>query len=215
MDRKESLQAVLDGETIDRVPCAFRHHYAPECSHGEKAVQAHLDFFREAPCDVFKVMNEHMFRIDEDIAEPGDWRKVSRHLREDPESVCVGLQVVADHVRRRGAWTILHICKAQVRLPVCQGIDADIINWDVHDCLYGLREGRKLFPGKTLLGGFDDRSGVLVEADKAGIVREAGRNRFILGADCTLPETIEPWRIDTVTEKAKSPRSRKRGRPKG
>ncbi len=316
MDRKERLHALLQGEEIDRVLCAFWHHYAPEFAYGEASVKAHLDFFRSAACDIFKVMNEHMFRIDETIEKASDWRKVSRipfengpypglieeakairkalpadlplfatvhgvlvsayhatdkpgnfvnpdnkvsrHLREDPESVEKGLEVVAsslcelcdrlidagmdgifyaalggedyrfdapffeahvkpwdkmviDHIRKKGALSILHICKPHVRLPVYQGIDADIINWDVHDCPYGLSEGRKLFPSKTLLGGFDDRSGILVEGEKgeieqeaSRIVAEVGRRRFILGADCTLPEDVAPWRIETVVHKARS-----------
>ncbi len=314
MDRKECLARVLAGEDIDRVLCAFWHHYDSRHKYGKASVAAHAAFYREVPCDIFKVMNEHMFRINESIEKPSDWarvtripfekgpypglieeavairkvlpidlpmfatvhgvlvsayhatdtpgnfvnpnNKVSTHLREDPASVTKGLQVVADtlcelcdrlldagmdgiyyaalggeayrfeqpffekyvkpfdkqvveHVKSRGGLTILHICKGQVRLPMYQGIDADIINWDVHDCPYKLADGRKLFPGKTLLGGFDDRSGILVEADHDSIekeaeriVQEVGRKRFILGADCTLPENIESWRINAVLAKA-------------
>jgi len=316
MDGRERLHAVLDGEQLGFVPSAFWHHYDQAHMFGEQSVEAHLRFYQEVRCDLFKVMNEHMFHIGETISKPEDWKKIrkesfqespypafieeckaikkrlpsdvplfatvhgvlvsayhatekpgnfsnpnnmiSRHLRENPEAVAKGLAVVADSlcvlceqildagldgvyyaalggeayrfdqqlferyvkpfdaqvigtIKAKGGVSILHICKDNVRLPMYQGIDADIINWDVHDCPYPIESGRALFPDKTLLGGFDDRSGILVEGTKEEIEREteriisaAGRKRFILGADCTLPEGIEPWRIQTAMAKARS-----------
>ena len=117
--------------------------------------------------------------------------------------------MVIDGINSTGAISILHICKDRIRFPLYSGIDADIINWDTHDCKYGIGEGRTYFPGKTLLGGFDDRTGILVEGNKDEIIREtdhivneAGRDRLIIGSDCTLPGDIEPWRIRTVIEYA-------------
>jgi uroporphyrinogen decarboxylase len=178
--------------------------------------------------------------------------RVTSHMREDPESVSVGLRTIAEtlvdlvlHLKRAGAdgiyyaalggeryrltqdileryvipldsfvidaihdaglLSILHICKDKVRLPSYGAINTDIVNWAVHECEYSLAEGRNIFPGKTLLGGFDDRSGILVEgtaeqitAEAGKILSEAGRERFIFGADCTLPDDIAPWRIKAV-----------------
>lgn len=116
---------------------------------------------------------------------------------------------VIEAIRSMGLLSVLHICKDQVRVPSYRTVDADIINWAVHDCDYSLADGREIFPDKTLLGGFDDRSGILVEGSKRDIQAEAermlaevGRRRFIYGADCTLPEDIEPWRIVAVQEVA-------------
>ncbi len=314
MDRKERLQATLNGENHSGIISGFWYHFSQDAMYGEKAVQAHIDFYNAINPDVLKVMNEHMFQIREKIEKPEDWRKVthipfsegpypgliaefkairkalpsdlplfatvhgvlvsayhatetpgnfknpenmvSRHLREDPESVCKGLDVVAetlielcgelkkagadgiyyaalggeayrftedvftsyvkkydsmviDGINDTGAISILHICKDKIRLPLYSGIDADIVNWDTHDCEYGIGEGRKYFPGKTLLGGFDDRTGILVEGTKEEIlaetdriVKEAGRDKLIIGSDCTLPGDIEPWRIRTVIDYA-------------
>lgn len=98
--------------------------------------------------------------------------------------------------------TVLHICKDHVRLPMYADYPADAVNWAIHDCRYGLKDGRNLFPDKAILGGFDDRSGVLVEGSReeieqeaALIVREAGAKRLIIGADCTLPTEIAHSRI--------------------
>lgn len=314
MDRKEKLQAVLNGEKIDGVLCGFWYHFSPEAAFGDNAVKAHVDFYNAVNPDILKVMNEHMFMIKEKIEKPEDWRKVthipfsegpypglieefkairkalpadlplfatvhgvlvsayhatetpgnfknpenmvSRHLREDPESVSKGLDVIAeslielcgklaeagadgiyyaalggeayrfsdelftkyvkhydsmviDGINATGKMSILHICKDQIRLPLYSGINADIVNWDTHDCPYGIGEGRKYFPGKTLLGGFDDRTGILVEGTKDEILREtdrivqeAGKEKLIIGSDCTLPGDIEPWRIRTVLDYA-------------
>lgn len=181
---------------------------------------------------------------------------VSRHLREDPEAVSKGLEVIAESlielcrafsdagadgiyyaalggeeyrfsaniftdyvkyfdnmviegIKDTGKISILHICKDKIRLPLYSGIDADIINWDIHDCIYGIDKGRAYFPGKTLLGGFDDRTGILVEGTEEEIVKEteeivrkAGKKKLIIGADCTLPGNIESWRIRTVLKHA-------------
>ena len=181
---------------------------------------------------------------------------VSRHLREDPETVSKALQsvvvtlselcrrlievgadgiyyaalggeahrfertlferyvkpldaAVVDNVRDMGAISIMHICKENVVLPMYQGINADVFNWAIHDCKYKLADGRKIFPGRTLLGGYDDRSGVMVdgtpeeiEKRAAEIVAEAGRERLILGSDCTLPEDVDIRRIKAVMHAA-------------
>lgn len=109
---------------------------------------------------------------------------------------------VIDAINELGLISILHICKDNVMLPLYKGIDADIVNWAIHECQYGLKEGRNLFPVATLLGGFDDRSGVLVdgsltqiESEIDMIIQTAGRNRLIIGADCTLPVDVAAWRL--------------------
>ena len=316
MDRKEKLELALNGELKEGVLCGFWHHFGEDQLHGASAVKAHLDFYQATQPDMLKVMNEHMFKINEHIEKPDDWRKisripfhkgpypafldefkairkalppdlplfatvhgvmvsayhateipgffsnpdnmVSRHLREDPESVTTGLDVISDtlielceklaeagadgiyyaalggeehrfsetlfvnYVKRQdkkvidainslGLISVLHICKEKIRLPLYSGINADIVNWAVHDCPYSLKDGRKHFPGKTLLGGFDDRTGILVEGTKEEItaetdriIEEAGKERLIIGADCTLPGGIEYWRIKTVQDRAHS-----------
>ena len=112
---------------------------------------------------------------------------------------------VINSIHNMGLLSVLHICKDKVRLPSYGSLNADIVNWAVHECEYSLADGRVIFPGKTLLGGFDDRSGILVHgtadqitAETKRILSQAGRKKFIFGADCTLPDTIELWRINLV-----------------
>lgn len=87
----------------------------------------------------------------------------------------------------------LHICKDKVRLPQYRDYPAHVVNWAVHDSDYSLEDGRSIF-GRTILGGLDDRSGVMVEGSPDEVRREVqdiigrfGREGFILGCDCTLP----------------------------
>lgn len=117
---------------------------------------------------------------------------------------------VLSAVKAAGAPLILHICKPDTRLSSYADYPFDAVNWAVHESDHDLAAGRELF-GHTLLGGLDDRSGVLVEgsdaeiaAEVGGIVAAAGRNRFILGADCTLPTEISPRRIRTAVEAARA-----------
>lgn len=124
-------------------------------------------------------------------------------------------QYVIKRVKEKGAHAIMHICKDRVRLPAYRKVDADVFNWAVHDSNYSLTEGRKLFPGKALLGGFDDRSGVLVtgtqeqiEAETVKILEEAGTSGFILGADCTLPNDVALWRVNAVKDATRKFRSK-------
>nr|WP_319776107.1 uroporphyrinogen decarboxylase family protein [uncultured Sphaerochaeta sp.] len=306
-DKRELLEATVQGESTGRIGCGFWHHFSPHKNKGIASVQAHIEFFNAIDADILKVMNEYMYHIDKNIDSPNDWKKleaipfsrtpylayieeikeikkklpsdvpvfatvhgvlvsayhatelpgyfsnpenmVSRHLREDPESVIIGLQSITDTliefcrhlakigvdgiyyaalggeayrfttdifsnfvkpfdeqvinaINSLGCLSVLHICKDQVMLPLYQDIKADVVNWAIHESEYDLREGRKLFPDATLLGGFDDRSGVLVSGTISQIEREldeivanAGRKKLLIGADCTLPEDIALWRL--------------------
>ena len=73
-----------------------------------------------------------------------------------------------------------------------------------------LVEGMKFFGGRCVLGGFDNRpQGVLysgtreeVEAETARLIQRAGKTGVILGADCTLPATVDVNRFSWVVEAA-------------
>ena len=76
MNKVERVCAALAGEKVDRVPASFWFHFTPDKAHGKASVQAHLDFYRESNVDFLKVMNEHPYRANVDIASPADWRRV-------------------------------------------------------------------------------------------------------------------------------------------
>jgi uroporphyrinogen decarboxylase len=117
---------------------------------------------------------------------------------------------VLDAIKAAGVPVILHICKPDTRLESYRDYPCDAVNWAVHENEHGLEKGRALF-GAPLLGGLDDRSGVLVEGSEAEIAREVhavidavGPRGFILGADCTLPTDISLTRVRAAVEAARS-----------
>jgi len=100
---------------------------------------------------------------------------------------------VLNAVKARGTPIILHVCKANPRLSSYADYPADVVNWAVHSSDFDLQYGRNLFD-RTILGGLDDRSATLLSGSAEAIASEvkevvqaAGRDGFILGADCTLP----------------------------
>lgn len=76
MNKVERVRAAVAGEKVDRVPAGFWFHFTPDKHHGKASVQAHLDYYRESNVDFLKVMNEHPYRANVDIASPADWRRL-------------------------------------------------------------------------------------------------------------------------------------------
>lgn len=99
----------------------------------------------------------------------------------------------------------LHICKTNIDFDRFSAYPADVVNWPIYETGLSLTEGADRFENKVILGGLDDRSGVLVEGSEADIqaavsdiLDEMQGRRFILGADCTLPTEIDYARIQTA-----------------
>ena len=88
---------------------------------------------------------------------------------------------------------VLHMCKDQLQMNLYKDYPGAIANWAIYEKNLSLMEGAKLF-NRTILGGLDDRKGILIEGSKEDISREVtrildeyGTKGFILGADCTRP----------------------------
>ncbi len=181
---------------------------------------------------------------------------VTRHLKEDPESVIEGLKQIAmilkklclecmeagadgiyyallgaeeqrftqeffetyikpveiellQDVKKEGI-VFLHICKDNPRLPMLKEYPAHVVNWAVNNGAYGLREGADIFSDKIIMGGFENRFGTLLTGSKQEIMQEmkemaeeAGRERLIVGADCTLSNTVSMEQIKKAVEACK------------
>ena len=143
--------------------------------------------------------------------------KLCRLLREDEDTVLAGMKRIADVMcelartyielgvdgvyyaalggEDAGGYCFLHICKDQLNMDRYKdyGPYADVVNWGVYEAPFSLEDGRKMFAGKTIMGGLPNRHGVLVDGpaeavkeETRKVIREFGRTRFILGADCTL-----------------------------
>ncbi len=112
-------------------------------------------------------------------------------------------------------YNILHICGyegSKNDLSTYVDYDAKIINWAVVVEGVPLEEGKKLFGGRAVIGGFDNtENGVLYKGTKAEIesyteklLTGAGTTGVILGADCTIPSDTPHEHLEWVREKAKS-----------
>ena len=111
-----------------------------------------------------------------------------------------------------GKTVILHMCKKKLEMEryASYAPYVDVVNWGIYENNISIEEGEKIFPGKTILGGLENRSGIIVDGSLEDIREEVHRLRremkgkkFILGADCTLGSDLPVERIRTATEAAR------------
>lgn len=113
------------------------------------------------------------------------------------------IRLLEKYEKKVSCFNVLHMCKDHLNLSRYLGYPSKVINWGIYEGNLSLEEGRKLLgEDRVVLGGLDDRAGVLVdgtlediEQQVHKILRENGTYRFILGADCTLPTEIRLERI--------------------
>lgn len=115
-------------------------------------------------------------------------------------------------------FVILHMCKDHLDLTRYADYPCDAVNWGIYSDNPGLEEGKRLFAGKTILGGLDDRDGVLVHGTSEQIrqrvfelIDEMKGYPFILGADCTLPTDISYDNIRTAIKATREYADSKKG----
>ena len=105
----------------------------------------------------------------------------------------------------------LHVCGYQGKannLQIFKDYKAKAYNWAVHAEGMSLSEGKKLFNGAPVFGGFE-QEGVIykgtreeLEAAVFAILDEAGQTGIMLGADCTVPTDIDDTRLEWVRQAA-------------
>ncbi len=120
---------------------------------------------------------------------------------------------VLEAAKEAGGVNILHICGyegARNDIHLFTDYPAPVINWAVGPEGISLAEGREIFGGRTVLGGFENgKTGLLYTGDKATIqaetkriIAETGTTGLVIGADCTIPSDIDEERIEWVREAA-------------
>lgn len=108
---------------------------------------------------------------------------------------------------------ILHICGYEGTrndLTWYKDYEAKAINYAATVEGVNLAEGRRIFGGKAVIGGFaNTKDSVLyrgtkeeIEQSTEEIVRNAGKTGLIIGADCTVPNDIDVRRLQWVRDKA-------------
>ena len=114
---------------------------------------------------------------------------------------------IYDYIKEKTKFDVLHICKSGIGFDRYVKLKPTIVNWGVYTNQFSLTEGCKLFEDSIILGGFPDRSGVLVDGTEEEIaehtrkvLEEMKGRRFIVGSDCTLPTEISYDRIKHVVE---------------
>ncbi|OCA88332.1 hypothetical protein A8F94_08275 [Bacillus sp. FJAT-27225] len=115
--------------------------------------------------------------------------------------------MILNAAKNASAFNVLHICKDNVNFNRYTDYHPEVVNWAIHENDLSLPEGKQLFPESVILGGLDDRSGVLVNGTQEEIEQavfktldKIGTRRFILGADCTLPTELSYEQIKLAVE---------------
>ena len=121
---------------------------------------------------------------------------------------------VLEHANRFSGYNVLHCCGwagIPNNLEVWRDYPAAAINWACFIENMGLCEGKEFFGGKCVLGGFDNRATGLmyngtreeIQAFTRELVQRSGSTGVMLGADCTLPATVDvnhiQWVVDAVS----------------
>ena len=121
---------------------------------------------------------------------------------------------VLEHANRFSGYNVLHCCGwagIPNNLEVWRDYPAAAINWACFIENMGLCEGKEFFGGKCVLGGFDNRAtGLMYNGAREEIqeftrelVQRSGSTGVMLGADCTLPATVDvnhiQWVVDAVS----------------
>ena len=124
----------------------------------------------------------------------------------------VELEILSE-IQKHTDYLVLHICKDNVRMPIFKDYPSNFVNWAIYENDFTLEQGRELFK-KSLLGGFDDRSGLLTGTDLIAIEDETKKiidsekgKGLILGSDCTLPTEVDLENVRMVVKTARNYRS--------
>ena len=112
-----------------------------------------------------------------------------------------------------GGRDILHVCGydgVRNRLGYFASYPASVISWAASVEGVPLGEGKRLFGGRAVVGGFANTPGSIIhkgseqeiKAKAREILAESGRVGVILGADCTVPSDIDLKRLEWAREAA-------------
>ena len=121
---------------------------------------------------------------------------------------------VLETANKLSDYNILHICgyaHHKNNLSWYQDYKAKAYNWATFTEGVTIEEGRKLFPGKCVLGGFDNNPETLIDSGSEEevckfvdqLIKENGHRGYIMGADCSIPNNINDGRIHWISRRVK------------
>lgn len=105
-------------------------------------------------------------------------------------------------IKDAGGYCFLHMCKSGLnmkRYDEDYAALSDVVNWGVYEAPMSLEDGKKQFPGKTILGGLENRSGVLVDGDEYDVRREVIKGLLKTSEDTalSLAQTVH-WQLSRI-----------------
>lgn len=112
-----------------------------------------------------------------------------------------------------GGKNILHVCGyegARNNLSLFKNYPANAVNFASVVEGVSLAEAKKIFGGKTIIGGFANTTdGILfsgtkeeIQSETKRILKDSGRTGIILGADCTIPRGTDLQHLEWIREAA-------------
>ncbi|MFA6905170.1 MAG: uroporphyrinogen decarboxylase family protein [Sphaerochaeta sp.] len=122
---------------------------------------------------------------------------------------------VLEKANETSRYNVLHICgyqNSRNNLASYRDYPATAVNWAVTVEQVSLKEGKRLFPGKTVIGGFSNtEEGILFSGTKQeiqkythAILEGIGHEGVILGADCTIPPHTDLEHLNWVRDAVKT-----------
>jgi len=184
---------------------------------GYKFVESHIKENQKAVADAFNAMAYSIAEYAADCIEAGaDGIYFSSkgaekgRFREDAfvDIVYTPDRFVCESISERSGRTILHICGYDTELRYYRDFPVETINWDCHNGSYDISKGAEVFPKMVILGGVDNKSRIFTSGSDSSVESEINSildsfkapNRFILGADCTLPEDVRPELVKAAVD---------------
>lgn len=123
-------------------------------------------------------------------------------------------RLIADEIAAVKDYTILHVC-GSIGVPNDFSYYANYpykaLNYAVSNEKFSLAEAKDRFPDKVIIGGFSTRPDSIIysgsreqlQAETEKLVSQAGRDRLVVGADCSLiPEHLSAEKVSWIKEKA-------------
>lgn len=120
---------------------------------------------------------------------------------------------VLDYINTLSEMNAIHFCaweEAPNRLSVWSDYTAPVISWSRYIDILDIDEAKKHFRA-TVWGGFDNREGTVLytaskeelEAEVRALIEKGGKKGYILGADCSIHDSLDEERIRWIVEEAR------------
>jgi uroporphyrinogen-III decarboxylase len=220
VERAKSVNDILQGDC-----CSFYNTFAPfsmiRFAVDDGMVMEHLREDPDAMLSALDVVAEIQIELARQLIEAGGCTGVyipfqggekDRFTFDEYRSLITPSDTkLLDSANKFSDYNIIHLCGwagVPNNLEVWQDYSSKAVNWAVHIEKLSLAEGKDFFPGKVVMGGFDNReSGTLYTGSKSEIkqytqnlISETGNQGLIVSADCSLSADIDIDHINWVVE---------------